>query len=374
MSDLQGTVQALLEQLVAGGAARGLQAAVYRRGVPVVDAAAGVADPATGRPVTPDTPFWSASTAKGVAATVVHVLAERGVLDYDTPLVAWWPEFGAHGKSTVTLRHVLTHSAGLPALPADTTVEDLCDWPRMCAKLAAAELWWEPGTKTAYHSHTFGYLLGEVVRRATGRPISQVLAAEVAGPLGVAGELYFGVPAADLHRLARMEDSPGWEETVAELPDDSPLLRLVPRAVLPTAAYANRADVLTADIPSTGTLTARAVARMYAALLGPVDGTRLVSRRRLREISATALSGVDEVFGNTCAWALGYPIGWPTDPARTTAFGMPGLGGSGAYADRATATTFALNTNYLDPPAGFTLLTQLADLLPGQGRVNRVAW
>src|SRR5256885_3930319 len=179
MPDRQKRVQQAIDELVESGTERGVQVAVYRQGERVVDAVAGVADPATGGPVTADTPFWSASPGKGVAATVVHVLAERGVLDYDTPLVAWWPEFGAHGKSTVTLRHVLTHSAGLPALPPDTTVEDLCDWSRMCAKLAAAELWWEPGTKTAYHSHTFGYLLGEVVRRATGRPIGQVLADEV---------------------------------------------------------------------------------------------------------------------------------------------------------------------------------------------------
>ncbi|MFL6071940.1 MAG: serine hydrolase domain-containing protein [Mycobacteriales bacterium] len=356
MSELQETVQRTLDELVAGGAARGLQAAVYRHGVPVVDAVAGVADPATGRPVTPDTPFWSASTGKGMAATVVHVLAERGVLDYDTPLVVWWPEFGAHGKDRVTLRHVLTHSAGLPAVPPDTTVEDLCDWSRMCAMLATAEPWWEPGTKTAYHSHTFGYLVGEVVRRATGRPLGQVLAEEVSGPLGIGRELYFGVPATDLPRLARIEDAPGWVDTVAALPDGAPILRLVPRRLVPTAAQANRPDVLTADIPSTGTLTARAAARMYAALLGPVDGVRLVSPARLGDISTVALSGVDEVMGNSAAWALGYSLGW----AGATAFGMPGTGGSAAYADLATATAVAVTTNRLDPAAGLTLLERVA--------------
>jgi CubicO group peptidase (beta-lactamase class C family) len=178
----------------------------------------------------------------------------------------------------------------------------------------------------------------------------------VAGPLGIAGELYFGVPAADLPRLARLEDAPGWVDTVATLPDDAPILRLVPRRLLPTAAQANRPDVLTADIPSTGTLTARAAARMYAALLGPVDGVRLVSPARLRDISTVALSGVDEVMGNPAAWALGYSLGW----AGTTAFGMPGTGGSAAYADPATATALAVTTNRLDPAAGLTLLTRVS--------------
>ncbi len=195
--------------MVGSGTERGVQIAVYRRGEQVIDAVAGVADPATGRPVTSDTPFYNFSIGKGATSTVAHVLAERGLFGYDTPVVDLWPEFGAHGKHSVTVRHVLTHSAGVPGIPLDTTPEDLCDWDKMCAAIADAELWWEPGTKVGYHAYTFGYIVGEIVRRTTGKPISQVLREDVAGPLGVADELWFGMPESEHHRLARLEDAPG---------------------------------------------------------------------------------------------------------------------------------------------------------------------
>src|SRR6266511_4100731 len=167
MDDLQRQVQEAIDELVGSGAERGMQVAVYRHGEQVVDAVAGAADPATGRPVTSDTPFYCYSVGKGATSTIAHLLVERGLF------------------------------------AADTTTEDLCDWDRMCAVIADATPWWEPGTKTGYHAYTFGYVVGEIVRRTTGKPISQVLREEVAGPLGVADELYFGMPAAELGRLAR---------------------------------------------------------------------------------------------------------------------------------------------------------------------------
>ena len=209
MNDLQQQVQRAIDELVESGAERGLQVAVYRHGEQVVDAVAGVADPETGRPVSLDTPFYAYSVGKGATSTVAHVLVERGFFGYDTPIVELWPEFGAHGKENATVRHALTHTVGVPGIPADTTPEDLCDWDKMCAAIADSEPWWEPGTKTAYHAYPFGYIVGEIVRRATGKPISQVLREEVAGPLGIADELYFGVPESELGRLARLEDDGG---------------------------------------------------------------------------------------------------------------------------------------------------------------------
>jgi CubicO group peptidase (beta-lactamase class C family) len=354
MNDLQQQVQEAIDRLVESGTERGLQAAVYRHGEPVVDAVAGVADLATGRPVTSDTPFYTYSTGKGVTATVAHMLAERGLFGYDTPLVELWPEFGAHGKEAATVRHVLRHTVGVPGIPADTTPEDLCDWDKMCAVIAAAEPWWEPGTKTAYHAYPFGYIIGEIVRRATGKPISQVLREDVAGPLSVADELFFGVPESELGRLARLEDEEGSAEFLAAMPDDSSFFKLGPRAVTPTAEFGNRADILMADIPAGGKMSARAMARMYAALLGEVDGVRLISSERLREISAPAFSGEDQIMGNPTTWALGYSIGRPgADQQETpTVFGMGGVGGSYAYADTATGTTFALTKNRLTADFG----------------------
>jgi len=350
MNELRKQVQEAIDQLVESGVERGLQVAVYRHGELVVDAVAGVADPATGRPVTSDTPFFSFSIGKGVAATVLHALAERGVFAYDTPIVELWPEFGAHGKQTVTVRHALSQSAGVPGLPPGLTVKDLCDWDKMCAIIADAEPWWEPGTKIGYHAVTFGYIVGEIVRRATGTPISQVLREAVAGPLGVADELFFAVPASEQPRLARLEDAEGNQGLFAAMPEDSPVFKLGPPECT-TAAFGNRADVLSANFPAGGTVTARAVARMYAALLGKVDRVRLISPERLRAVSAVAMSGVDQVFGFPTAWGLGYSIGQFLSNAQETptVFGVGGVGGSHAYADSATGTAFALTKNRLAP-------------------------
>jgi CubicO group peptidase (beta-lactamase class C family) len=364
MRDVQQQVQHAIDQLVETGAERGLQVAVYHKGQLIVDAVTGIADPATGRPVTSDTPFFSYSIGKGVAATVVHALAERGLLDYDTPIVELWPEFGAHGKERATVRHALSQSVGVPGLPQGLTVEDMCDWDKMCAIIADAAPWWEPGAKIGYHAVTFGYIVGEIVRRASGKPISQVLREEVAGPLGVADELFFAVPKAEQGRLARLEDAPIPPEMAAamQMPEDSPVLKLGPFECT-TAAYGNRADVRSANIPAGGTVTARAVARMYAALLGEVDGVRLISPQRLREVSAVAMSGVDQVFGFPTAWGLGYGIGQFMSNTQETqsVFGVGGVGGSHAYADRASGITFALTKNRLAP--SFETAEQVAGIV-----------
>jgi CubicO group peptidase (beta-lactamase class C family) len=350
MSDLQKQVQGLIERLVESGTENGVQAAVYRRGELVVDAAAGIADPADGRPVTPDTLFYAASTVKGVTATVVHVLVERGVFDYDTRVAELWPEFGAHGKENATVRHVLTHSVGIPGVPADLTLERFCDWDGMCELIADLEPWWTPGEKVGYHAVTFGFILGEVVRKATGKAIAQVLTEEVAGPLGVADELYFGVPSSALSRVAQFEDDPAGAAMFASLPPDFPLFKSGPRSLFPNAELANRADVRAADIPAWGTLTARAVARMYAALLDEVDGVRLVTPDRLREISTLATTGNDEMTGGPAQYALGYTVGSiGAAPAGPTVFGMVGIGGSAAYADTATGVTVAVTKNRFNP-------------------------
>jgi CubicO group peptidase (beta-lactamase class C family) len=366
MSELQQQVQKTVDELVGSGAERGVQVAVYRDGEQVVDVVAGVADPATGRPVDPGTVFYNFSVGKGATSTIVHLLAERGLFGYDTPVAELWPEFAANGKQAVTVRQVLNHTAGVPAVPLDTTVEDLCDWDKMCAAMAAAELWWEPGTKVGYHAISFGYILGEVVRRATGKRISQVLAEEVAGPLGVAGELWFGMPPSEHHRLAPLEDEPGAAERAAQMmasmPPDLPMLRSAPMELFPSAEFGNRPDVLAADIPAGGKVSARAIARMFAALLGEVDGVRLLTPERLREVAAVSSSGTDEVFGMPTRWGLGYGVGLP-DGSRDTAFGLGGVGGSFAFGDTATGIAFGLTKNRVSED--FATATRLTQLVTG---------
>jgi CubicO group peptidase (beta-lactamase class C family) len=371
MDKLQQQVQQAIDQLVESGTERGVQVAVYRDGEQVVDAVAGVADPASGRPVDAGTVFYNFSIVKGATATLAHILAERGLFGYDTPVAELWPEFAAHGKQAVTVRQVLDHTAGVPGIPLDTTVEDLCDWDKMCAAIADAELWWEPGTKVGYHAYTFGYIVGEVVRRATGKPISQVLREEVAGPLSVDKELWFGMPASEHHRLAPLEDEPGAAEMAAQMmasmPPDLPMFRSAPPELFPTASFGNRADVLAADIPAGGKTSARAIARMYAALLGEVDGVRLLPPERLAEATAISSNGVDEVFGMPTTWGLGYGIGGPGGDAQTspTVFGLGGVGGSFACGDTASGVAWAVTKNRVSND--FSTSNQLGQLITGAG-------
>ncbi|MER7008581.1 serine hydrolase domain-containing protein [Dactylosporangium sp. NPDC000555] len=362
---MQDQIQAVVEEIVASGAEGGLQVAVYRHGEPVAEAVAGPG-------ITPDTLFHVTSTGKGVAATVVHVLVEQGVFAYDTPIAELWPEFAAHGKGGATVRHALTHTLGVPGVPVGTTPEDLCDWDGMCAKIADARPWWEPGTKQGYHPQSFGYILGEVVRRATGQKISQSLHANVASPLGVAGELYFGVPVAEHGRVARLSEPEGTPEMTPEMfasfAEHVPFFRVVdgwtaaPPAAMPTAAYCNRADVLAADIPAGGVASARALARMYSALLGEVDGVRLISPDRLREVTAPAVSGVDEIAGLPTTRGLGYGLGFDGPLDGPTLFGMAGSGGTAAFADTATGIAVAVAKTTVSA-GDYTTFNRIADVV-----------
>ena len=346
--EAQLRIEAVIEHLVASGGEVGLQVAVVMDGRVAVDAVSGVCATEGGAPVTPATLFYAASTAKGVASSVAHVLVERGELAYDLRLVEVWPEFAAHGKHRVTLRHVLLHTAGVPAPPYDTTVEDLCDWDRMCAVLADARPWWEAGTRFGYHAQTFGYLVGETIRRATGRTLSWWLREALTGPLGVEDEVHFGVPAALLGRVAHQEAADG-DDAVPE--PGSPLDRALPPGIRPGAAAANRRDVLTSDIPSAGTMSARGAALLYAGLLGHVDGVELVSPARRADMAEVKYEGMDEVMGFESSWAFGYsphrPGGTQSRPGST--FGMVGMNGSAAYADIDSGVAVAVMRNRFGP-------------------------
>ncbi|MDQ7903955.1 serine hydrolase domain-containing protein [Phytohabitans sp. ZYX-F-186] len=335
-------IQRTVDGLVAGGSEIGLQVCVIQDGETTVDAVAGRAGP-DGPPVAPGTLFYAASTGKGVAATLAHVAVEREIIGYETRVAEVWPEFAAHGKGGVTLRDVLLHTAGVPGLPAGVTVADMCDWDRMCALVADAEPWWPPGTATGYHAQTFGYLLGETLRRASGRPLSTLLRELVTRPLAVEGEVCFGVPESLLPRVATQVAGPPPERP----PPGSPAARATPAAVMPDAAYANRRDVLTSDIPSAGTMSARGVARMYAALLGHVPGVTLVSPERLALMAAPAFSGVDQVMGFPTTWAYGYSPYRPGGIAgrEGSTFGMIGVNGSAAWADIDTGVAVAVMRN-----------------------------
>ncbi|MEV4703771.1 serine hydrolase domain-containing protein [Actinoplanes sp. NPDC049316] len=317
---LRGEVQRRIDGLVGAGREIGVQVAAYLDGRLIVNQVSGLADEATGAPVTPDTPFPSYSIGKGLTSTAVHVLAERGTLGYDLRIADVWPEYARHGKQDTTLRHALTHAAGVPQLPPYTTAEDLLDWDAMCRTIAGSVPLWEPGTRHGLHEWTYGWLIGEVVRRAAHKPIAWVLAEEVARPLGADRELFFGVPPEQVNRVARLKDR-NWSAMLQTLSEQLENFDTVaPPGVRPDAALANRREILRAHIPAIATVSARAVARMYAALMGEVDGVRLISAERLKTITTTLTCGPDWAVGGDLPKTLGYVaqpgcdrIGWSGD-------------------------------------------------------------
>ncbi|GAC1438072.1 MAG: serine hydrolase domain-containing protein [Chloroflexota bacterium] len=372
MTDAQARVQALLDELTGTGAEQGLQVAAYHHGALVVDAWSGVADPATGRRVDGDTLFTVFSTTKGITATVIHLLADRGLLDYDVPIARYWPEFAARGKERVTLRQALTHTSCIPQVPAGVTPEAMCDWDGMCRATADLTPLWEPGTVSCYHAFTYGWILGEVARRVDGRPFDQIVREEICAPLGITS-LYLGIPDAAEPAVAPMEADPTVPEApAAALPSSTDPLapealwaRIFPPALLPLHHVFNRPDVRRACIPAAGgIMNARAVARHYAALAsGEVDGVRLLTARRIAGASAVQTSAPDVLTGQPWPRSLGYwPMGNPLSPTRggRTVVGHSGAGGSLGLADSTYGFAFGLTKN------------RMVDSLPGEGTADRV--
>ncbi len=340
--NLQAAVQRQIDSLVFAGREIGVQVAAYADGQLIVNAVSGLADESTGARVTPDTPFFSFSTGKGLTSTVVHVLAERGLIDYDLRIADVWPEFGRHEKQHATLRDALTHSAGVPTLPSFTTAEDFLDWDRMCRTIAGSTPSWQPGSRHGFHEWTYGWLIGEIVRRATQRPLAWALAEDVARPLGAERELFFGVPPQELNRCARLKDR-NWAMALDQLSaniehfDD-----IAPPGVRPEAALANRRDIMQTDIPAVATVSARAMARLYAALMGEVDGVRLISPERLKTVTTVLTQGPDWAFGGDLPKTLGYVA-----QLGGTRFGWSGNGGSLAGFYPELNLSIAVTKNYL---------------------------
>src|SRR6185436_17496121 len=204
MTDPNEAVRQLLESLTGEGPELGLQVAAYLDGKLVIDCWSGVADTETGQAVDGRSMFTVFSTSKGVTATCIHMLADRGKLDYDDPICKYWPEFAVEGKEHATIRHALTHRVGVPQTPPGVPITD---WFGMVNGIAAQAPRWEPGTKSGYHGSTYGWILGEILRRIDGRHIQQFLQDEVCKPLGI-DSMFFGVPPEAEHRMGRLVDAP----------------------------------------------------------------------------------------------------------------------------------------------------------------------
>ncbi len=316
-ADLNHRVQRLLDKLVADGAEDAMQAAIYLDGRLVVDAWAAP----TGRTIDGDTRFPIWSTTKGLAATAINRLVERGVLDWDAPLARWWPEFAANGKDRITLRHALAHTAGMEVLPTRSDMGGIADWEAMCQSLAAAAPTCAPGERQSYHAITYGWLIGETARRAVGRDFASICYDEVCAPLGLPSFFWQGdVPVVEL-------DEP-------PVPADPGAVNpAIPPWVLPLERLINRDDVRRACLPaSNGITSARALAKHYAGLVGDgVEGVRLLSVETVRHATDRAACAPRDPNG-AGPRGLGYGLSGPgEDPGQV--FGHGGYGGSSAFAD-----------------------------------------
>ena len=266
---------------------------VYRDGRKVVDLWGGLADSGTGRPWARDTLQLVYSATKAATATCAHLLAQRGELDLDTPAAHYWPEFAAQGKADIPVRWLLSHRAGLPVIDHPLPLADLLAWVPMVAALAAQRPVWEPGTAHGYHGRTFGWLVGEVIRRVSGRSVGTFFAEEIAAPAGL--DFWIGLPAAERGRVSRMviDDPPGAEVAAIPLDQIPEQFRGLVAAFTDPDSLMNRAFALStpdidfnspeaqaAEIPSSnGICTADGLARLYAALIGEVDGVPHPGRR-----------------------------------------------------------------------------------------------
>jgi CubicO group peptidase (beta-lactamase class C family) len=350
-----------------GGAA----VCIYHRGEVVVDCWGGTRDE-QGDPWREDTLALSYSTTKGVASTLLHVLADRGLVDYDTPVAEYWPEFAANGKRRITVRQVLCHEAGLYRIrDMIDHAGRILDWEHMTGALARSAPCHEPGAAHGYHGWTYGWLVGEIVQRVSGKSFSQALEAELARPLGLDG-CYVGLPRDQMHRraqLIRARRTPRLRTRDLLFPAGRALNRAFGFARVPIDLSHTHAALVppgieqvdfgseawaAAAIPSAnGMFTARSLARLYAVLAGggALDGVRLVSRETVEEAACVQNRGIGRVVPWPMHWRLGYHRVNTLGVRAPRGFGHSGYGGSGGWADadRNLALGMVLNSGHGTP-------------------------
>jgi len=330
----------------------GAQLCVYRAGRPVVDIWTG-RDVVNDRPYGGDTLTVLMSCTKGAVAICVHKLVERGELDLATPVAHWWPEFAQNGKEGVTLAHLLTHASGLFGYEVGSGMDgrSALDWERSTGALAAMRPYWPPGSAYLYHFITFGFLIGEVVRRATGKTIGRQFAELVAEPLDL--ELWIGLPDDQQHRVAphftqaAPQSRADMLKTFAGLGLD-PADRLIQGLAETMTATNELIEIMTqpegraAEIPAgNGVGNARSLARMYAACIGEVDGVRLLrpdSLEAARTPQTDAIAGPPPLPpappGDAQRFGLGFELPRRLMPLLGEgSFGHPGAGGRIGFAD-----------------------------------------
>ncbi len=357
----------------------GAALAVTLDGKPIADLWGGYADPARTRTWGENTIANVYSTTKGMVAICAHRLVDEGRLDLDTPVSEYWSEFSQKGKEAIPVRWLLSHRAGVVAIRETLPPEALYDWDAMVTALAAEEPWWTPGESHGYHLLSYGHLVGEVVRRITGRSVGTYFREEIAEPLGV--DFHIGLPESEHARAAElspMAGDPGAEGA-----------QLMQRALqepegMHARAFGNPAGLLLgpnnpewrkAEIPGgNGHGSARALARVYGALArgGEIDGVRVLSRDGIVRAQTEQSHGPDEFLLLTTRFSLGFMLSQDRPEARfgpnAGAFGHPGMGGSVGFADPQARIGFGYVPNRMGPhilldPRAVALIESLYDCL-----------
>ncbi len=333
----------------------GAAASVVLDGKSVVDIWAGHADKAKTRPWTRDTLVNVYSTTKGVTAICAHRLVDKGLLDIDAPVAKYWPEFAKAGKDKLPVRYLLSHRAGLPAVSKILDDNALFNWDTMTAALAEQEPWWEPGTAHGYHAVTFGWLVGEVIRRITGKTPGVYLRDELAGPLDL--DFHIGLEAKNDARTADMlaapPPGPGEPNIFAEAmknPESVAAKAFMNPPLMGKPGLVNSREWRAAEIPAAnGHGTARSLARLYGALArgGELDGFRVMSKDEVAKCSIEQSNGPDAVLTINTRFSQGFMMSQPGASLgpNPKSFGHPGAGGSLGYADPEAKIGFGYTMN-----------------------------
>ncbi|HKI74951.1 MAG TPA: serine hydrolase domain-containing protein [Pseudomonadales bacterium] len=337
----------------------GAACAVYHQGRQVVDLWGGVADTQSDKPWRQDTLCGFYSTGKPIAALGLLRCVDVGLIALDDVVASVWPEFAANGKAAVTFRHLLTHQAGLPAIARRMPEGAMFDWSLIVNELAAQAPWFVPGSRHVYHTNTFGYLVGEPLRRLTGLTPNQYVQREIAGAIGE--QLYFGVPEDALERCATLywENGGGAPDPAIldmEMTEEQRMLRFA--TMNPTGfssmGVMNTRQWRQAEVPSTnGHGTARAVARIYSALAagGEDREIRLLSNAMLGEATRIQSSGYCPNLDREVDFGLALQLTRPERPfgPNPGAYGHFGTGGSVGFADPVTGIGFGYVMNQIKP-------------------------
>jgi CubicO group peptidase (beta-lactamase class C family) len=376
-------VREVFEKHFADGLEVGSAFAAYHRGELVVDLWGGVADRDTSRPWTRDSLMGVFSTTKGAAAICAHRLAQEGRLDVEAPVVEYWPEFGQAGKESIPVSSLLSHQAGLAWVDEPLTLEQALAWDPMIHALEHQTPHWQPGSAQGYHAITYGYLVGEVVRRITGRTIGTYFREEIAEPLGL--DFWIGLPAEHEPRVGKFVGGLGGgadldEEGRAMLDQFIGPQTMLGKALTAGGAFGMGSEtwdspaVHAAEVPAAaGIADARSVARMYAATIGEVDGIRLLSPEQVRIASTQRTQGPNIVILDLdLQFGLGFIV-----PSSIVSLGGPlsfghfGAGGSAGWADPDAELAFGYVMNRMEmglagDQRSYTLINACYDALaPG---------